>query len=287
MTDPAAAATPPSDDLLRTRARSAATAVTEMSAFLGAVTEMRLHGRILEVGCYDGAVAWELACRHGASVVASDLVRYYVVQSPGRPAPDAMEARVASLATLRERARVAVGAPVGAVEFVEDDVADSSLEPSSFDAIVSFEVLEHVGRPAIAFRSMARLLKPGGIAYHVYNPFFSVIGGHSLCTLDFPWGHARLDAADLERYLVTLRPGEADQALRFYQEALNRMTLSDLRVALRSSGLETVSIVPWFDRTVVPRLTREAADDVRRVYPDATIDDLLATFVTVVARRRG
>jgi hypothetical protein len=134
---------------------------------------------------------------------------------------------------------------------------------------------------------MARLLKPGGTAYHVYNPFFSVIGGHSLCTLDFPWGHARLDAADLERYVTTLRPGEADQALRFYREALNRMTMSDLKVALASSGLEVLAIVPWTDRPTVARLSPTTISEVRRAYPEVAIDDLLATFVTVVARRPG
>ena len=285
MTDPAVAATPPSDDALKTRARSAATAVTEASALLGAVAGVGLDGRILEVGCYDGAVAYGLAGQAGARVMASDLARYYVVQRPGRAAADAVEEQAVALSTLRERARIAAHAAVGAVEFVEDDIADSALESSSFDAIVSFEVLEHVLRPAAAFVSIARLLRPGGVAYHVYNPFFSEIGGHSLCTLDFPWGHARLDASDLERYVVTLRPGEADQALRFYREALNRMTISDLRNALRSSGLEVLAVVPWSDRAVIPRLAPETVDEVRRTYPDVTVEDLLATFVTVVARR--
>ena len=287
MTDPAAAARAPSDESVRQRTLNAATAVAEASALLGAVAGTGLGGRILEVGCYDGAVAYEASKRAGTRVVASDLARYYVAQAPGQPAPDALDAQLVRLSTLRERTRVAAGAAGGSVEFVEDDIANSSLEPSSFDTIVSFEVLEHVLRPAAAFGSMARLLKPGGTAYHVYNPFFSVIGGHSLCTLDFPWGHARLDAADVERYVTTLRPGEADQALRFYREALNRMTMSDLRVALASSGLEVLAIVPWTDRPTVPRLSPTTIGEVRRAYPEVAIDDLLATFVTVVARRPG
>jgi SAM-dependent methyltransferase len=287
MTDPAAAAGAPSDESVRLRTLSAATAVAEASALLGAVAGAGLAGRILEVGCYDGAVAYESSKRAGTRVVASDVARYYVVQSPGQPAADALEAQLVALSTLRDRTRAAAGVGTGVVEFIEDDIADSSLVPSSFDTIVSFEVLEHVLRPAAAFASMARLLRPGGVAYHVYNPFFSVIGGHSLCTLDFPWGHARLDAADFERYIATLRPTEADQSLRFYREALNRMTLSDLRVALGSSRLEVLAIVPWSDRTTVPRLTPATIDEVRRWHPDVTIDDLLATFVTVVARRPG
>ena len=121
---------------------------------------------------------------------------------------------------------------------------------------------------------MARLLRPGGIVYHDYNPFFSSKGGHSLCTLAFPWGHARLDAQDFERYLRELRPTELDQALRFYRESLNRMTLADLRAAVAAAGLEPLALVPWFERGLVASL-----------YPTAVVDDLLATFVAVVARR--
>ena len=150
---------------------------------------------------------------------------------------------------------------------------------------MSFEVLEHVGEPAAAFAGMARLLRPGGLAYHDYNPFFSINGGHSLCTLDMPWGHARLDDGDFERYVGELRPAEANQALRFYRESLNRMTLADLRAAIAAAGLEVVALLPWVDRGLVGRLTPAVLPEVRRVYPAATIDDLLATFVAVVVRR--
>jgi SAM-dependent methyltransferase len=129
------------------------------------------------------------------------------------------------------------------------------LEPDSFDAIVSFEVLEHLRRPAAAFAAMRGLLRPGGVAYHDYNPFFSLFGGHSLCTHDFPWGHARLDHGDVERYLAERRPEAAAQTLRFFDESLNRMTLStcagDRMPAWRLCG-----------RTVVGPLARRTLTDV-------------------------
>ena len=146
-------------------------------------------------------------------------------------------------------------------------------------------MLEHVQQPAAAFAEMARLVRPGGIVYHDYNPFFSSKGGHSLCTLAFPWGHARLDAADFERYLRELRPTEVDQALRFYRESLNRMTLADLRAAVAAAGLELLALVPWFERGLVASLDPSVLPDVQRLYPTAVVDDLLATFVAVVARR--
>ena len=285
MCDPVAVAAPPSDEDLVRRARKAATSVGEMERALDIVAGAALKGRVLEIGCYDGAVAFEIARRPGTQVVASDLARYYVVQRPGDPADTAVEAQQVALASLRERAGTAAGAAPGTVEFIEDDITASGLEPASFDVIASFEVLEHVQQPEVAFASMARLLRPGGLMYHDYNPFFSSNGGHSLVTLDVPWGHARLGPPDVERYLREIRPAEAEQALRFYRESLNRMTLADLRAAVAGANLELLALVPWFDRSLLPGVPPDAVDEVRRNYPTATLDDLLATFVTVVARR--
>lgn len=285
MCDPDAAERPPTDEALAGRARKAEKIVGEASALVATLAGRPLAGRILEIGCYDGAVAFQLGRHSGAKVVASDMARYYVVQRPREPADTEIGPQRAALATLRERARVAAGVEAGAVEFVEDDITSSSLQPESFDAIVSFEVLEHVGDPEAAFASMRRLLKPGGVGYHDYNPYFSLIGGHSLCTLDFPWGHARLDHGDFERYLEEIRPDAAAQTLRFYAESLNRMTLTDLPVAVEAAGLELLAVVPWSDRTLIARLTPDVLAEVRRTYPTAAVEDLLATFVAVVVRR--
>ena len=62
---------------------------------------------------------------------------------------------------------------------------------------------------------MYRILKPGGFAFHQYNPFFSYNGGHSLCTLDFC--HVRLSAKDFERYLKQFRKEEYEMAMNFYK----------------------------------------------------------------------
>ena len=121
--------------------------------------------------------------------------------------------------------------------------------------------------------------------YHDYNPFFAANGGHSLCTLDFPWGHARLDAADFKRYVADLRPDEFDQALRFYSESLNRMTRAELRDSIADAGLDLLHVLPWSDRALVRHLTPDVVAEVSRVHPRATIEDLITTFVVVVARR--
>lgn len=283
MVDPEALALPPTDEVLRTRASNARRVVAEAIRLVATITGKPLTGRILEVGCFDGSAAFELARIPGSTVVATDLARYYIVQKPGDPAAADPAAQQTWLAEVRERARIVADMPPGAVEFVEDDITRSVLEPASYDAIVSFEVLEHIRQPRAAFRAMATLLRPGGVLYHDYNPFFSAIGGHSLCTLDFPWGHVRLDAADVGRYLAEIRPTERDQALRFYDESLNRLTLGDLRADAEAAGIDIRAILPWHDRSKVADVGPEVLDEVRRAYPKATLDDLLATFVAVVA----
>ena len=285
MLDPTSAARPPSADELRDRARRAADKVMEAEQVVASLTGRSLAGRLLEIGCYDGAVAFQLARRDRTQVVASDLAQYYVVEQPGRAKEGDLAAQQAVLEALRERTRLTANVPSGAVRFVEDDISASALEPEGFDAVVSFEVLEHVRSPLAAFTSMARLLAPGGVGYHDYTPFFSVVGGHSLCTLDMPWGHARLAPADFERYLTDLRPAEGEQALRFYRESLNRLAIADLRQAVANAGLELVALLPWPDRDLAADLTPQIVSEVQRAYPSATVEDLLATFVSVVVRK--
>jgi 2-polyprenyl-3-methyl-5-hydroxy-6-metoxy-1,4-benzoquinol methylase len=291
MFDPAAATRMPTAAELAGRAKAAERNVAEAQRLVSAVTGASIGGRVLEVGCHDGAVAWQLSRIPGAEVVASDMARYYVVQSEPKAGGETADPAAAiaveqqRLADLRGLARTAAGANVGAVEFVEDDITASVLEPASLDAVVSFEVIEHVADPPAAFAAIARLLRPGGITYHDYNPFFAINGGHSLGTLDLPWGQVRLDDSDIERYLHEVRPAEADRALGFVREALNRLTLAGLDAALRAAGLEVLAVVPWVDRKLVADLTPEVLAEVRANHPTATANDLLATFVSVVARR--
>ena len=90
---------------------------------------------------------------------------------------------------------------------------------------------------------------------------------------------------DVERYLREIRPTEVDQALRFYRDSLNRMTRADLTVALEAAGLETVTIIPWTQRSLVPQLTTDVVMEVQRTYPGVRPEELLQTFVSVIAQK--
>jgi len=85
---------------------------------------------------------------------------------------DAIAQKNAELSQLRESYSRSVEERIAQrVTFLEDDICASSIRPESVDVVVSWEVLEHVTKPGEAFANMARVLKPGGFAFHEYNPF--------------------------------------------------------------------------------------------------------------------
>ena len=94
-------------------------------------------GRVLDAGCGDGVLTWQLADRC-ASVVAVDL---------DGPSVERTRALVAG----REH-----------VEVRQGDVMTADLAPASFDAVLSVAVLHHLGtRPGLI--RLASLVAPGGV----------------------------------------------------------------------------------------------------------------------------
>jgi len=242
---------------------------------------------VLEVGAHDGATAYALAQAGARSVLATDVAAYYITQTRnGVVRDDAVAEKNAELARMRDAYRTSVDERTAQrVAFQEDDICSSSLQSDSVDAVMSLEVLEHLMRPEDAFREIARILRPGGFAFHEYNPYFALNGGHSLCTLDFPWGHARLDAADFERYLDERRPGEKSVALSFYRNNLNRMTLWQLRQYAQQSGMILLSLLPWSSERHLAILRSETLTQCSRVYPSAELIDLISPTVWVLLKK--
>ena len=81
------------------------------------------------------------------------------------------------------------------------------------------------------------------------------------------------------------RPAEPDPALRLYRDDLNRMTRADLVDALAGANVGVVTITRWSQLHLVLQLAADVLRDIQRLYPRAVADELLATFVTVSARR--
>lgn len=157
-------------------------------------------------------------------------------------------------------------------------------------SVYSFSTLEHVRDVVTVLSETARVLRPGGVTFHVVDPWFAPGGGHSVCTLDFPWGHVRLTENELERYLGEHRPHEADEALNFYRTGFQqpRLTLAALQGAFRAAGLEPTD--EHETRTSHP-LHDQLADgtlaDCRPREPKLERRDLIGDSYVVLASRAG
>ena len=108
--------------------------------------------RVLDVGCGDGVLAAELAAAGIPHVVGLDV---------DQPVLDRASARHAGRS----------------IEWMLGDVLDVSLEPESFDAVVSVAALHHMDATR-ALSQFARLVRPGGTV--------AVVGIASHSWLDMP-----------------------------------------------------------------------------------------------------
>lgn len=165
------------------------------------------------------------------------------------------------------------------------NVEKTDFNDNQFDLIISTSVLEHISNIPAAFKEMARILKPGGTIIHNFDPFFSPGGGHSLCILDFPWGHARLSPDSFESYLKKYRPHEVSPALDFYHNQFNqpRITLAEIQYSLLEAGF---CLHEWTEHKYsshIPLVTTEIINQVKRHYPTAEMRDLITSGVQLVA----
>ncbi len=271
------------------------TTLLEANAHLHAATEARdfleLHGirlqgtKLLDIGSGSGAKAFCLAAFGAQEVTATTYTPYYLDLTLSA---DEKEQRAARDQARRDLMRKAIEHLTGVtleakkVTFVEDDMSQTSLSEESIDGAFSFEVLEHIQDPPRFFEAIQKTLVPRGFSFTSYNPFFSSNGGHAAATLDFPWGHARVTQEDLSDYLKKFRHQEFDVGLNFWSRHLNRLTLKEMNRYSQNAGLQCLATLPWADSKDYARLEEETLQDVMRLYPSATVLDLISPKVWVL-----
>lgn len=174
---------------------------------------------------------------------------------------------------------------------VRFDVADittrTKYDDDSFDLIYSGSVLEHIVNLPDAIKEMSRLLRPGGVMVHNYNPFYGYNGAHALGIPDTPWGHTLMSAEDTRRYFWKFRPHEAKISSEWTDTALTRdYPIAKVQELLSDTGFH---IHRWLEikspkmdpHSLTPEIVREAL----RINPGITISDLLASGVSFIARK--
>jgi ubiquinone/menaquinone biosynthesis C-methylase UbiE len=158
-----------------------------------------------------------------------------------------------------------------------------------FHLVYSNQVLEHVQSPLECLQEMMRVLKPGGILFLRYNPWFHVAGGHGACTTDIPWGHVLMSPDELEAFFIEVEFPEVAALAKFAVQnsfTPGRMTLGQFEACFEQ--LLPLDIIHYYTRINRHRndqITPEMLDLCRRHYPEVTVRDLVTGMVEVILRK--
>jgi SAM-dependent methyltransferase len=146
---------------------------------------------------------------------------------------------------LKELARQMPASVGPRIQVLQRDAADSGLESGSFDCAVSFSVFEHLPEPRRVFREIVRLLRPGGVGFHILHCFTSDSGAHDVRSYF-------IERSNLP-YWCHLRPDKAH--LVSTNAYLNRLRIDEWKKLIIEElpGAEIVDIVQWR----YPRLVQE------------------------------
>ena len=159
-----------------------------------------------------------------------------------------------------------------------------------FDIIFSWETFEHIIDPKEALKRIYNSLKPGGISFNQYNPFFCISGGHSMCTLDYPFAHVIMTNKDFKRYTKEIIPENPPQkyselSYNFFTKNLNRMTQHNLKQYIEEAGFETLDFITLPEFKIFNTLDSSLLNVAKELYPTLTLNDLICSQIYFILRK--
>lgn len=267
--------------------------ITKFEKALEDVVETLVGKNILEIGCGFGDRCYLMAKYEGTKVHGIDVDEYTVNQSPDINVwnPEDVEFIHNKIDSVRKQVSEKFPESVRNKVTFSTESIEQYTTFDLYDVIISFDVLEHLLDLDGAFRQMSLALKSGGILSHEYNSFFSLSGGHSLCTLDLHYGHCILSKENFERYIKELRPQEEKIAINFYNRCLNRFTCKDIKELSKKYGFKIISEINISSYTVPEKvikkeLEREILPYVVKLYPKVEVEDLLYDSIHLIMRKQ-
>jgi len=259
--------------------------VNRMEPIIDLFSQGIKNSAILEIGCSTAGTTYAFANKGAKTVTGTEFSGYKIKSMHNKEIDknELMEVN-SNLKEIRNLVKNKFNLS-SEVTFKDDDICNSTLPDNSYDIICSWDVLEHIHDPLSAFKNIHRLLKKGGIAVHEYNPFFSLIGGHSACTIDFLWGHVILDAEDFEKYNDTIQPDKKEISMSFYENGINRMTINDIINYSAEAGLEILSLIIYPKEQHLRMLNQEILKYSQENYPNLTVNDLISPKIIIVHKK--
>jgi ubiquinone/menaquinone biosynthesis C-methylase UbiE len=174
------------------------------------------------------------------------------------------------------------------------------------DVIYSSAVLEHITRPDLALKEMYRILKPGGLAAHSWNPFTSLtMGGHDIgIPYYYPWAHLRLkkedhiqklkevfsndtlrSTASVQEHTLTLDYLSDRTIESIYEGAchdLNKIRIDDMCKMAESAGFTILDqYVSYINKNDIHLLT----DEIKKELSQYSMKELLCSSHTLVLKK--
>jgi SAM-dependent methyltransferase len=167
------------------------------------------------------------------------------------------------------------------------DARDLDLPDASVDAVWSRTALEHIQPIDRALDEVARVLRPGGVAHHVIDPFFWLKGCHARGLTDLPWAHARLELDDYERFVHKAESRRRAARRTDWLRTLNRLTASDWR--RRFEHDERFELLACEERVspVAEEFLAQHPEVLETMLPGLSERDLTCCAVEVLVRRRS
>src|SRR4029079_15395966 len=130
---------------------------------------------------------------------------------------------------------------------------------ASFDAALSTDTFEHVMDLPLAFKEIARVLRPGGSLLTRFGPLFrSPHGGHLYWACQVPYAHL-LFGMDAIVALRERRGGKPRKVGTWQDLGLNGKRLEDYRAAMAAAGFDVVPLRPTPARWPGPASTSSAS----------------------------